>query len=95
MASLTVLLSSITMSRKTADDTAAFNELVEKMTFYNDIVHINQPFLRENFARAQKIHDELSLSVGNLPLPGTRDDQKENLKNVEAFCSKEPQDLDE
>jgi hypothetical protein len=85
------------MSR-VVDDAAAFNELVEKMTFYNDIVHTNQPSLRGNPARAQEIHDELSaslLSSANNPLPRTKQDQKENLKNVEAFCIKEPKGLDE
>ncbi|KIL54136.1 hypothetical protein M378DRAFT_174426 [Amanita muscaria Koide BX008] len=89
----TVIGSLQAMPRKVADDAAAFNEFVEKMTFYNDIVHTNQPFLQRNLARAQEIHDELSassLSSANTPLPRTKQDQKENLKNIEAFCIKEP-----
>ena len=85
------------MPCKLVDDAAAFNELVDKLTLY-DIVHTNQPFLRGNLARAQEIHDELSASLfssANTPLPRTKQDQKENLKNIEAFCVKEPKGLDE
>ena len=77
------------------DDAAAFDELVEKMIFYNDIVHTNQPFLRANPTRTQEIHDELSLTIGNGPLPNTLQEQKENLKKVEALCTEEPKNLDE
>ncbi|KIL66691.1 hypothetical protein M378DRAFT_160712 [Amanita muscaria Koide BX008] len=94
----TVIGSLQAMPRKVADDAAAFNEFVEKMTFYNDIVHTNQPFLQRNLARAQEIHDELSassLSSANTPLPRTKQDRKENLKNIEAFCIKEPKGLDD
>jgi len=38
----------IAMPPETIDDTAAFNELVEKITFYQDIIQRNQPYLREN-----------------------------------------------
>jgi hypothetical protein len=80
------------------DDTVAFNKLVEKMTLYHDIVHTNQPFLQANPARAQEIHDELEaspLSATKTPLPRTKEEQKENLQNAEAFCIKEPKSLDE
>jgi hypothetical protein len=76
---------------------AAFDKLVEKMSFYQDIVHTNQPFLQKNPARAQEIHDELEASpmnAANAPLR-TKEEQKENLPNVEAFCIKEPKSLDE
>ena len=78
---------------KIPDDTAAFNELVEKMAFYNEIVYTNQPFLQAHPTRVQEIHDELSKTVGSGALPAAGEAQKENLKNVEAMCVKEPESV--
>jgi hypothetical protein len=78
------------------DDAAAFNKLVDNLTFYSDIVHTNGPSVMGNLSRAQEIRDEISASpmnIENNTVP--RLDQKENFKNIETYCSKEPESIDE
>jgi hypothetical protein len=72
------------------DDTAAFQKLVEKLTFYQNIIHANQPFLT---TRARTIQEEIAAM--SIPTTGHKQDQMKNLENMEAFCREEPNSIDE